>query len=598
MSERPPSNENPPHSPSVGLHARLLLGGEALNPHLTQLPMLTKEKLGSLTTHNYQPFHSASQRERSEYWKNQQTPKHEQKNQWLQETTKLFTDHKTYFQTDEQGKRWGTLYKKLGLDTNAITTEKIDEFYHKYFSGSNNNSNIHQFVKDILSGSPTPTQVDLEAIEWLSSMFGEKSAQIVKHLIQAEGRLQTEPDAFVTQANAQTNGRLAINTLTKEDQDLLAFVYQPNLKYQRIDTTDAGGNIVRKFPDFELTEVLDDPATIARSLVAHNPSYTNTSVEELTRKLQQEQIDFKGWLAKHNLSNFMDSINQNLSSYREFLRKKYGLAIPDQITNLRVIPIHGLTAKYYGDQPGRLAFMSPRYPAIFLNFEEMSRLASQFQKKDYTELSDAEIGQLVSHYLTETHPHEYTHIVADIAYWSNPPNTMRPGKLGLMVQKPDRPRLDEHGALRMISRGTGLMEAVTEKLTKEWITEMGKTPIAIAYKNEQDVLDALIDKLATEDGKTKEEIFKKFVGGYFSPQEYRTLVRYVSGKEEGKPARRKHLLTYVYSFMEYESEKNSHNPSYPITLNFIKNTLTPAQKQELQTASLALPKELKATLLK
>lgn len=224
--EAPIAPERENTSPSPEFSRRLLLAPtnkDALNPALPLGPS-TRESLGTLTERNYTIFNTHSNQERTAYWstKPEQT-KEAQMEAWLTGTQATFANGREFFTNSAQGKQWAEVYKKLGLSADNIQRDSLKQFYTKYLGNADAvNGGVKQFVTDVLASpayrtadgkfDSTKLEKDIPAITWLANVFGEKSSQIVSSLTAAEGIVQDNPDALVT--NTDT-------TLSTQESELL-----------------------------------------------------------------------------------------------------------------------------------------------------------------------------------------------------------------------------------------------------------------------------------------------------------------------------------------------------------------------------------------
>ena len=96
------------------------------------------------------------------------------------------------------------------------------------------------------------------------------------------------------------------------------------------------------------------------------------------------------------------------------------------------------------------------------------------------------------------------------------------------------------------------------------------------YPGEREVLDVLIGLVAEKNGGDRRIAFEKFVRGYFDQHGPLHLVREFRD--------RPHFLSAVYFLMEREA-KNQQGIDrpyrYPLTIDFIKNTLTSKEQQDI-----------------
>lgn len=184
----------------VGLQVRLLIATpEALNPEST-LPAVTRESLGNFADRDYGVFNTASTDERQDHWRGKEGDVFErQKAAWVQSTVATFTSEQaqTFFHT-EKGKQWSEVFHRMGIYTQAFNQESAEQLYAKYFA--HGTSDIKKFVGDAMRAH---AYTDPDAIQWISHIFGPQSSEVVAQLLDAEKKLQTQPDQLVEAANQE-----------------------------------------------------------------------------------------------------------------------------------------------------------------------------------------------------------------------------------------------------------------------------------------------------------------------------------------------------------------------------------------------------------
>lgn len=219
-----------PPTDFTGLHARLLLTGEALNPGKTDLPAVTREALGAFEQRDYSPYEQPSLRERTNYWQGKEDNVFDrQKQTWITNTASLFTNSKAFFTESGKGRQWSAVFSRLGIDAANFNQPAAEALYNKYFTGEAAHNPVKTFVRDALNGYQA---TDLSAIEWLANIFGHNSSEVVRHLVEAEAQLLSQPADVVSQANE--NSRL--NNLNDGEKRILTFLW-PNGQGQTTETT-------------------------------------------------------------------------------------------------------------------------------------------------------------------------------------------------------------------------------------------------------------------------------------------------------------------------------------------------------------------------
>lgn len=569
-------------TPLVGLQARLLMAGNTLHVNYKHQKNVILDDL----KHADQTKNLLSQRsesERKSYWEKQpQKTFEEKKAAWKQ---RLIT-------TIQDNKEFSVTLKKLGIDTDTFNEASAEQIYDRYFEGESKQSNIHKFVTDVIEtyrNNLDSLSNDLPAIAWFGNIFGENSTQIITQLIDAEVKLISQPQEFLNQINEKQR----INNLLPEEMDLLTFLSQDTLQKTQITPEKRFEWKYRKledpriFPEERIMDQITHPMVIAHNLQHRYPAkYGSFHINELARQIQEEEQTLYKNLEKLHLgkSELMKIVVDALDNYEKFITRTYGIKLP-HIQSLTVYPIAGKTAENYSPGGNTFAFVDPRYPVIYLDMSVIAAYAKRMTA-DWTQLTPQQLGKLMTNLLYEINPHEYTHLVGDLGFWNlfiqEKDAGSIIGKGGLKVVKRPKITIDDEGKITTLKdvseRGRELMEAVTVELTNQWAKSMNDKLDLPAYLEERKVLHLLIDKLAHEQGISPQNMFQKFVNGYFTPNGFRALVRDFSGKT------RPHFYAIVSSLMTYESTKHSTKNSittYPLTKAYIQDTLSPEDKKEL-----------------
>jgi len=215
---------------NYSLYARLLHKDQTvINPEKLNLKELKADEFISFDLRNYSLFNTASKKERQT---NTQTLE-----KWKEDTLNLFSSSRDFFSSNQgDGKRWSEFISKtLKIDASAVKSADLDKILNSYFTGEKRDSNIKQFVKDIISAYITSDgKIDLENIKqnqdviiWVASFFGKTSAEVINELIQAEVKLITDPSSIITEVNKKQsdNQTLRLNTLNPYEEKLLKFLW-------------------------------------------------------------------------------------------------------------------------------------------------------------------------------------------------------------------------------------------------------------------------------------------------------------------------------------------------------------------------------------
>lgn len=218
----------------IGLQARLLLGGEALNPDNTSLPNLDEQTLQqSAATRQETTYHylsNASTKSRREYWQGKENNDFtRQKKVWVDKTVSDFQNGKEFFQKSG----WQEAFAKVGINSQTFDSSSAQTLYSKYFEGENSQSQIFHFVSDVVRAyavqktengqvvfdiNYAQLKKDLPAFQWLAGMFHEDAQKIVAQLIDAEVKniLPDERQKLIEQNNQ--NSRLnQVNQAERKD---------------------------------------------------------------------------------------------------------------------------------------------------------------------------------------------------------------------------------------------------------------------------------------------------------------------------------------------------------------------------------------------
>lgn len=256
------------HEGYDALRTRLLLGGDNINPEKKDIAPVRQEEIPPMAKRDYGIFEHASEYERARYWQNKEG---DHLQTWINDTKNALQSTKDFFQNDDSGKRWKELFAHLGLNTEDPTAENITTYYRKYFSAEKDSTAVKQFVSDVLSFYTTgdagkqsldyaSLKQDRAGIQWLANMFGDKSAEIVAQLTDAEARLIVEPAPLLAKAN---------NNPSPSEKALLTFLWEKGR-----DAAGHPANLATAPPgknnDDEETEYLNWPQEAADALFDYN----------------------------------------------------------------------------------------------------------------------------------------------------------------------------------------------------------------------------------------------------------------------------------------------------------------------------------------
>ena len=541
-------------------------------------------------------------------------------------------------------KSWTTDVVKFVNQENFTEKEAMD-LYNTYFTGDNKTSAIDRYVGSVvhqfsqLKESNPEANLDellnqgLPEIKKMANIFGSNSSELVEASIRAKLKLIDEgtKQEFISQANEEIttpqNPQLRINYLNPDEERLLTWLDQnqtltntrrssPSLKpqsgeyywkYKRLESD------IRIFPK-ELTY-----AKLAHDLKSYSPeAFDQYDIRELSGIVEKQLAETQAQLDKFGLTQqelkqlSLDFVDKEvLTHYREFIKKNYHINLP-ATEEIQILPVSGPIAKAHDNTGKGLAFVDIKYPVIFLNIDNIADSAQRILGKSWDNLSLPERKQYFRRLLTEIHPHEYTHLLGDLAFWELTAKDNQgkeqelesfTGKLGLKVAKPKNLRETPKGVeFSYQERGRGLMEAVTVELTNQWVKSMGDELTKIygrptgmkldipAYPGEREILYALENLISQDRGIKNDKAFEIFVRAYFTRDGFREIVSAIDDRkkvQDGKLiTRRPHFTSIIYSLMQYEANKpTSANTAkyYPLTQSFIYGNLTLGQKQEILT---------------
>lgn len=582
------------NSDFVGLQTRLLVGGRALNPNARNLPFVTVESLGNFAQRDYSPFNQASTRERQKFWQSRENDEFaRQKESWINQVVSVFQNNQSFFQETEKGRRITGILSAFQIDSQQFTASDAQSLFNKY---CNTGSNIKQFVTDIIN--IPDLEENLPAIQWLAGILGRTSAEIVKHLVDAEVKLQTQPDELVENVNADQK----INHLNQEEKRLLEFLTEveetepESLPFRPQQQSLSEGYEWQKERAQPRTReeyeqevaMIQNPATIAAYLMSRYPEYEDWDIQALAEEINRENQELLHKLDRANMGGekLTALVSGVVEHYRDFIQSTYKITLP-QIESLRIFPISGLISKAYNPAQAD-AFVRAGIPMIFLDMDQLVQVAFARGRNQYV-IGKEEFEQHFRELLAGTIVHEFTHLAADHVVTKL--SQVRPDgsaeevfrgneKIGLQFNKYFIENEEEH-RIGHQERGRQLNEAVTEKLVEKWAhTYPYKSVDTSAYITERIVLNRLIDLIADEQNITEDEAFALFVRAHFTKEGLMPLVRTLSGSDY----QRQNFLSTVYALMGYEDGKRTQARqviSYPLTLGFIDGSLNPHQIQEI-----------------
>lgn len=621
MAERFRQEREPQNGDSVGFKIRLLLGGEALNPQNTSLALPSQESLGTFQNRDYTIFNRASTHERKEHWRQSGGDFETQKSRWADELTRIFRE-KNFTEQEQE------MFSAFDVDVENFTEDQAGTIYDRYFAGDETESNTHQFVFDMFLANaivrdetiqldPEKVRNNLDVIRWFSSIFGEKSRQVIANLVDAELTLITDPQQFLKQEET------VLNQFGPQEEKLLRFLWQFSEGVEERPQEEVSPPRVTQplrrpyqLPEnyrkvFEKAEgdprilandisFIENPRWIANKLKEDHPErYAGVSPQQLERHVAREQQDLQTSLEAHDLGmdRLVEMTGQVLAHFGQYLQNTYGIELPN-IANLRLFPVSGHTSFAFCEGNDALAYVSTTLPVLFLNFDVLTNAAKNLKRTDWTELTPDQLTELLTRLLLEVIPHEYTHLAADMSFLkvikqeedgAQSTKLKTTVKSGVEVAKPIISGVKDDGDLEFetIRRGHLLHEAITEEIVYRWAQSFGSPLDNEGYPKERTVLRTLINFLSDEQEISEHETFAKFVKAHFDPHGFMPLVQELSGRRmhhDGSVSyERPYFLSHVYALMDYENGKiaERRNLSYPISIAYIQNELSQQQAAEI-----------------
>ncbi len=231
---------SPKNNPAF--EARLILGGEALNPEKLDLPKISEADLQKPL--DLTPIVKASNNERIIWWQQQVEKDYPaQKKRWVNEMVAAFAKKKVTSQTADW-QRWGAFFQKIGVSNfDNFKPEDAEAFYNEYFGTDGRNSEIGKFNSRIIQGytDPASGSVDLAAItrdidaaEWVGGTFGRFSSLVTAQTLLTQAKMKDpgystllaeqmkeEKDILV---NGKPTKKQRINRLNEEEKFLLTII--------------------------------------------------------------------------------------------------------------------------------------------------------------------------------------------------------------------------------------------------------------------------------------------------------------------------------------------------------------------------------------
>lgn len=195
----------------VALQARLILGGEALNPKNINLEKVTSEQLSGIKPETVEKINQASTRERLDYWKDKGT-------------------------FDQQLKSWCGEMVKYANDPRFTEKEALN-YYDHYFGKNKGESNINIYIDEIIEGFTQNGKINFDLlnqnlpnIKKTANIFGGNSSEIIEDLILARTKFfdSAKKQELIKQINEEKtidgSPTLRLNQLNPDEERLLKWL--------------------------------------------------------------------------------------------------------------------------------------------------------------------------------------------------------------------------------------------------------------------------------------------------------------------------------------------------------------------------------------
>ncbi len=219
-----------------GLHGRILLGGDTLNPDNKNISLVTKEALadGSPQILN----ECATNCRRKEATVEKDKLEEEITTRVAKNTLVLKQDLSKIKSFDqEKATRWQTTLTKLfGKDTASATDAEVRTLFDKYFYSKDklgNDSETDLFAKNVLEafgGDMEAIEKNADCIIWYARICGftqDYSETVFKHQITAKALLNSQPDKLVEELNQKEaeDKPSRINETNNDEDQVLRFIW-------------------------------------------------------------------------------------------------------------------------------------------------------------------------------------------------------------------------------------------------------------------------------------------------------------------------------------------------------------------------------------
>ena len=265
--ERPATPEIlKPFKERPGLQARLILGGETLDPS-KDIGEVEKDKLQEVAPDTTEKIEAKSIDLREKYWEEYQQIYQEemkrikeaekaaaQKGEEQVQKENKKVDIKSPYEVwemdiiavfkrkKENQERINVLSElNIGVNFNNLDGDQVRNLYKRYFEEDNQGKigGFKKFKEDVIKAYTDSAgkvdyeklKKDLPSLQWFSTIFGidegEKEkflSEIITQAIAAEAKAKSNPEKFAEEVNEEENGKIRGNRLEEDEKKLLEYL--------------------------------------------------------------------------------------------------------------------------------------------------------------------------------------------------------------------------------------------------------------------------------------------------------------------------------------------------------------------------------------
>lgn len=345
----------------IGLQARLLLGGDFLDPSKNVKDPVKPEQL-NITGDTYKPLETLSGLERKQFWKDKEENDFaSQKTAWAAEVVGVMDSQKDYFES-EVGKNRKELYKKLlagtGVNLDGFDQDAALKIYGHFFHQDRRGKEVESFVEDILKldiyqkteeGKFNFARVeeDLEAYSWLGKIFGNQTSLFMAEFTSGLAKLKDKDrkKEFVEELNTiegsqkrwfglgSVGGVKRIDNLRDDEKDPLEYLHKA-IRENRLP--DSPRSVPPPAPITPDDAADDDPAPVVTVSATEDddvkPKNPNEILVISQRLTNQEQTSVNDLIANDDFQKRIVEKYGSLSTKEEKLTAiKKDLSLEEQL---------------------------------------------------------------------------------------------------------------------------------------------------------------------------------------------------------------------------------------------------------------------------